>query len=79
MKKLLSSLLLISSLLAVEVTFTVVDNSWSNTNIMYKGTAKCTAATNTITTTQNHTKQHANIHGRSVRNGGEYTLGASCT
>ena len=40
MKKLLSSLLLISSLLAVEVTFTVVDNSWSNTNIMYKGTAR---------------------------------------
>ena len=39
MRKLLSSFLLISSLLAVEVTFTVVDNSWSNTSVMYKGTA----------------------------------------
>ena len=39
MRKLLSIFLLISSLLAVDVTFTVVDNSWSNTSVMYKGTA----------------------------------------
>ena len=39
MRKLFLSFLLTSSLFAVEVTFTVVDNSWSNTSIMYKGTA----------------------------------------
>lgn len=40
MKKLLIFLTFIaSSLFAVEVTFTVVDNSWSNDNVMYKGTA----------------------------------------
>ena len=39
MRKLFLSLLLTSSLFAVEVTFTVVDNSWSNTSVMYKGTA----------------------------------------
>ena len=39
MKKLLSIFILISSLYAVDVTFTVVDNSWSNMGVMYKGTA----------------------------------------
>ena len=39
MRKLFLIFLLTSSLFAVEVTFTVVDNSWSNTSVMYKGTA----------------------------------------
>ena len=39
MRKLLSIFIFISSLYAVDVTFTVVDNSWSNTSVMYKGTA----------------------------------------
>ena len=39
MRKLLSIFIFISSLYAVDVTFTVVDNSWSNMGVMYKGTA----------------------------------------
>ncbi len=39
MKKLGILLTLTTSLLAVDVTFTLEDHSWSNHNIMYKGTA----------------------------------------
>ena len=40
MKKLISLILSLTTLIfAVDVTFTVNDNSWLNTNLMYKGTA----------------------------------------
>jgi hypothetical protein len=40
MKKLITFFLAFATgLFAVDVTFTVVDNSWSNTDVMYKGTA----------------------------------------
>ena len=39
MKKLAIFLALTTALLAVDVTFTLEDHSWSNHNIMYKGTA----------------------------------------
>jgi hypothetical protein len=40
MKKLITFFLSFATgLFAVDVTFTVVDNSWSNTDVMYKGTA----------------------------------------
>jgi hypothetical protein len=40
MKKMISLILGLSTMLfAVDVTFTVNDNSWLNTNLMYKGTA----------------------------------------
>ena len=39
MRIILTTLFLVSGLMAVDVTFTVVDNSWSNTDVKYKGTA----------------------------------------